>query len=107
MKTIVCPRHGSIMGNLACPEISTAAQTNSPVPSHKRITVDCATEASPGTMLTFLACHACINEFHLEEATQVPWGVFCDASAMPSLVPVCPICLGMEDLNLVGVGPEG
>ena len=63
-------------------------------------------DAPPETMLTFLACIPCIEEFHLEEAAQVPWATFWDASAMPSLVPVCPICIGMEDLTLVGTDRE-
>ncbi len=106
MEKIICPRHGSVTGVLSCPEISAAAGANYPLPRHKKLTVDCSNDAPPGTLLTFLACIPCIEEFHLEEAAQVPWAAFWDASAMPTLEPVCPVCIGMEDLTLVGAGPE-
>lgn len=107
MGKIMCPRHGSVTGVLSCPDISAAAGANDPLPPHKTLTVDCSTDVPPGTMLTFLACIPCIEEFHLEEAAQVPWATFWDASAMPALVPVCPVCVGLQDLSLVEADRAG
>lgn len=107
MNKVMCPRHGSVIGILACPEICAAAAANTPPPPHSKLSVDCSGEAPPGHMLTFLACAKCIAEFRLEEAAKVPWATFWDATAMPSLVPVCPVCVGTEDLTLVGANDEG
>ena len=85
MGKVICPRHGGIIGILACQHISTAAWQQDQIPRNVRIFLDFEGHKQPAHL-----CETCIGTLGLSEDAVI------DSEYPLHVLLVCPKCFAKD-----------
>jgi hypothetical protein len=91
MGKVMCPRHGGVIGQMACRHIDTALMAEQSPPPIVYVRVYF------GDLFDFKAaiCDACCQSYNLDEASEIDVEALPEdfsGEGLPDTVPVCPRC---------------